>query len=145
MKLLNLALKYKIEILAVLVAICIACCLKCCMGREGFASMSDMSDSSAFGTTADRNLRWQNLTVRPEAWGAPGDVHACKCGPPSKLDVDRSGSNHGLFHVCDHCEDDDDEPSQLGHRWQTADGCDEFDSGNIGLSRRPVAGNQFGK
>lgn len=109
---------------------------------EGFADIHDAENADVYGTTPDADLRWQNLTVRPEAWGDPGDIHTCKCGPPSKLTVDRQGGHHALFHVCQDCNGLT-EPEQLGNRWVDAKGCKKFDSASIGLDRRSVAGNQF--
>jgi hypothetical protein len=98
--------------------------------------MYDLPDGNAFGTTSEGERRWENASVRKEfsqdgfplgegCGGkkgipnpAPGDVHGCKCGPPSKRMIDANGGNHMLPHMCAPCTGDSEEPSQLGRWWK---------------------------
>jgi hypothetical protein len=117
--------------------------------------MYDLPDENAFGTTAEADRRWENASVRKEfsqnpfplAEGctscdkkgvpnpAPGDVHGCRCGPPSKRMIDAAGGHHMLPHMCAPCTEESEEPSQLG-RWWKRKGCS--DPSSVGLDMRPI-------
>lgn len=117
--------------------------------------MYDFDDSNAFGTTSEQYRRWENGSVRKEfsrnpfplAEGctscdkkgvpnpAPGNLHVCKCGPPSKRMIDAAGGHHMLPHMCAPCTGQLDEPSQLG-RWWKKRGCSSPES--VGLDLRPM-------
>jgi hypothetical protein len=118
--------------------------------------MYDLPDGNAFGTTAEADRRWENASVRKEfsqnpfplaegcATGcdkkgvpnpAPGDVHGCKCGPPSKRMIDAAGGNHMIPHMCAPCTGESEEPSQLG-RWWKNNQCS--DPASVGLDMRPM-------
>lgn len=98
-----------------------------------------MSDNPyAYGTTDEEDLRWENLSVRPESQGAPGHTHGCKCGYPGKRTLDATGSHHQLQHVCAPCDEGQSEPVQLGHWWTRKD-C--ADPSSRGLNVRPYCTN----
>lgn len=89
---------------------------------SGPDDMTEYPNPDAYGTTADGLARWENLSVRPEALGSPGNVHMCKCGNPSKRDVDAAGGSwHQLPHMCAQCGGLQ-EPIQLG-QWYNREGC----------------------
>lgn len=93
----------------------------------------DIDNPDVFGT---REVpRWENVSVRDEYYGTPGQTHVCKCGFASKRMIDAYGSdNHSLGHMCRPCNGQT-EPEQLGNWWANPDQCTESDS--VGVNVRP--------
>lgn len=100
-------------------------------GYAGPKDLVDLKDSNAFGTVKDGCGRWEDLSLRAEYKKDPGNIHICKCGPPSKRTVDMYGSHHQLEHICAKC-DGETEPIQLGN-WWTRQGCGDPSSAGLNI------------
>lgn len=130
----HLVVALSLLVVVVLMVTGVSCCN---FSLEGF-------ENPRYGYISNEDLRWQNLTVRPEALGlGKYTVKKCKCGAASKLEMDRLGGNHMLANVCKRCSGKVQEPEQIGTRFTATKNCNSFDSKNIGLGRRAIQSNSI--
>lgn len=120
--------------------LCVVCILLVTvfMMSNGVEMMSDLlfdhGVTNRYGTVNKDRNRWENLSQRPEGCGSKGHSHFCRNGPPSKLTIDRTGSHHALYHMCN-SNDDLYEPEQLGNGWWRRKSCANVN--NVGVNNRP--------